>query len=523
MTQQRPEIFVSATTTDLGTCRGIVKEALLTMGCTPVEQTNFPPDARTVRDMLRARIAACHAVVHIAGEVYGAEPAERDAGEQRRSYTQLEVEIARELGKPVYVFICGDGFPYDTHESEDDERRGLQQEHRQRLQAGEDLFHPVATRDELEKRVLTLQTRIDQLARELRRARAWLGRGLVVGLLLLVILGGGLYWLNHRTTQTEVRVAEVETELDRQRRYITAVANAYGEQQRQLSELKLTDEQLFDRAVSAVAKQEGLDAVELRAGIDLFVAAVRTDPASDYLDRALADFAERRFTSASENAGLAADEARSRRLAAEALAERATVEADTARDREREAITLQGRSLAAAKRFGEAVEALTQALVITDRSTLPIEWASLQFEVGDSASNWALVSERDAISERRAQAVTAYESALEIYTRESLPQGWASTQNNLANALRDQAIASDGDERRRLLAEAVGAYRAALEVYTRESLPQDWAGTQNNLALALSAQAIASEGDERRRLLAEAVRAFESALEVFTRKAMPQD
>ncbi len=81
MAVTRPEIFVSAVTTDLCTCRGVVKEALLTMGCTPVEQANFPPHAGQVRKMLRGKIAGCQAVVHIVGEAYGSEPVERGGGE----------------------------------------------------------------------------------------------------------------------------------------------------------------------------------------------------------------------------------------------------------------------------------------------------------------------------------------------------------------------------------------------------------------------------------------------------------
>ena len=68
MSPHRPEIFVSATSQDLRTCRQLIKEALLTLGCVPIEQTNFPPDARTVREMLRVKITACDAVVHVAGE-----------------------------------------------------------------------------------------------------------------------------------------------------------------------------------------------------------------------------------------------------------------------------------------------------------------------------------------------------------------------------------------------------------------------------------------------------------------------
>ena len=53
MGDQRPDVFVSATSGDLRSSRQSVKEALLTPGCVPVEQTNLPPDYRTVRDMLR--------------------------------------------------------------------------------------------------------------------------------------------------------------------------------------------------------------------------------------------------------------------------------------------------------------------------------------------------------------------------------------------------------------------------------------------------------------------------------------
>src|SRR5580698_558953 len=103
MPGQRPEIFVSATSGDLRSCRQLIKEALLTLGCVPVEQTNFPPDAHTVREMLRLRIAACHAMVHVAGEYFGAEPSKRGPQHPRRSYTQMEYDLARQLKKPIYV------------------------------------------------------------------------------------------------------------------------------------------------------------------------------------------------------------------------------------------------------------------------------------------------------------------------------------------------------------------------------------------------------------------------------------
>ena len=69
-----PKVFISATSTDLAPARQVVKEALLTIGCHPIEQTNFPPDWRTVKQMLREKIEDCQGLIHIAGLYYGAEP-----------------------------------------------------------------------------------------------------------------------------------------------------------------------------------------------------------------------------------------------------------------------------------------------------------------------------------------------------------------------------------------------------------------------------------------------------------------
>jgi hypothetical protein len=107
-----------------------------------------------------------------------------------------------------------------------------------------------------------------------------------VGLVLALLLGGGLWALSRRASRTEERVAQVETELERQRRTIKAVADAYMQQQAQLAELNLTDAEKFQRALAAVAQREGVPAAELEAGMKFFVAAVKADPASDFMDRA---------------------------------------------------------------------------------------------------------------------------------------------------------------------------------------------------------------------------------------------
>ncbi len=470
--------------------------------------------------MLRARIEACDALIHVVGLSYGFEPVGRDSSEARRSYTQLEYELARELSKPVYVFVCAEGFAYDEHPPVEHEE--LQRAHRTRVTSGDEIFEEVESPQALAARVHALQARVDKLAEELRRARSWLGRGVVVGLVVLALLGGGLWWVTRQTGKTAARLAEVETELDQQRRYIRRVADVYTEQKTQLAELKLTDAELFDRALGVAAEREGIALAELRSGVNLFVAAVHADPKAGFLDRALADFAEQDFSGAAENAGHAADLARKKRLAAEARVRRATDDARRAREREREARTLQGRSLLAAGRAGEAVAALSQALEVSPRADMPEKWAALTVLLGDALNGWAKVAVGDAITQHRVGAIAAYRRAIEVYSRAAFPKEWAMTQHNLANALRAQAEASEDRMRARLLGEAVAACRLALEVRTREAFPQDWAWTQNNLANALSAQARASEGGTRARLLGEAVAALRLALEVRTREALPQ-
>ena len=64
------KVFISATSGDLRSIRQIVKEGLLTIGCHPVEMTNFGPDFRTVEGMLREKIGECQALIHIVGTRY---------------------------------------------------------------------------------------------------------------------------------------------------------------------------------------------------------------------------------------------------------------------------------------------------------------------------------------------------------------------------------------------------------------------------------------------------------------------
>lgn len=160
-------VFISAVSRELGSVRKLVKKGLEDNDYHAVEQDNFPPDYRQLVDKLRERIASCDAVIHIAGRCYGAEPNQRPSGAPRRSYTQMEYDLAVELGKPVYLFLTGDGFPVDQHEPEGAEQTRLQEAHRRHLSSNGQDYCRLATREELDQKIRSLQLKVQGLQEEL--------------------------------------------------------------------------------------------------------------------------------------------------------------------------------------------------------------------------------------------------------------------------------------------------------------------------------------------------------------------
>ena len=153
---QSVRVFVSATSGDLGAYRRAVRDTLLTRGVFPDVQDHFPPDYRAVVEMLRDRINGCDAVICLVGFYYGAEPQHRPGDQPRRSYTQLEFEIAVALGRPVYVFLADEACPVDEHAEEPEELRGLQLEHRDRLMGRDELWHTFESLEQLTQQVAAI-------------------------------------------------------------------------------------------------------------------------------------------------------------------------------------------------------------------------------------------------------------------------------------------------------------------------------------------------------------------------------
>ncbi len=130
----RRTIFLSGVSHEFGTFRDAVENEVQTKGCFPLNQPSFGPDYQTVEEMLTRKLTDSDAVIHIVGFRFGAEPNLRPPGIPRRSYTQMEFDIARKVEKPVFIFVSNDASvrqpPQPGEQPEDDGAVRLQLAHR---------------------------------------------------------------------------------------------------------------------------------------------------------------------------------------------------------------------------------------------------------------------------------------------------------------------------------------------------------------------------------------------------------
>jgi tetratricopeptide (TPR) repeat protein len=150
---EHPEVFISATTRDLGSYRREIKDALLTLKIFPIEQSNFALAYGPLTLRLRELIEPCNAVIHLVGFYCGAEPPQRLPGQPRRSYTQLEYDVARQLGKPVYLFLAAENCEFDVHPAQNEEEKALQLAHRRAIESCGDVYYSFASIEEVASRV----------------------------------------------------------------------------------------------------------------------------------------------------------------------------------------------------------------------------------------------------------------------------------------------------------------------------------------------------------------------------------
>src|SRR5262245_8699896 len=141
----RPTIFISGVSHEFGSFCDAVENEIEMEGCFAENQPGFSPDHGAVEEMLRRRLHDSDAVIHIVGFRFGLEPNQRPANVPRRSYTQMEFDIARELQKPVYVFLSADASVRDPagpgEKPEDAEAVAFQLAHRQAVQSTNHLYY----------------------------------------------------------------------------------------------------------------------------------------------------------------------------------------------------------------------------------------------------------------------------------------------------------------------------------------------------------------------------------------------
>jgi tetratricopeptide (TPR) repeat protein len=222
---QRPLIFLSAVSLELGSARRLAAATLHQMGYDTVLEDSFPTGHGELRQWLREQITRCDGLLQLVGDACGAEPPEVNPEYGRVSYTQFELIFARKQGKKIWVVEAQPGYPCDTAPDQLDlprdphhpdpagyqaERRGLQRAYRQRLRAENQLRH--AANSEL-KLQLILKDLKDDLAEVRRRSeRSWRRLNLaIVGILaVLALLGGGGWWAYQRLHREVVTSDQVD-------------------------------------------------------------------------------------------------------------------------------------------------------------------------------------------------------------------------------------------------------------------------------------------------------------------------
>ncbi len=235
------------------------------MECLPIVQDDFPPDYKSVREMLRTKLETCNAVVHLAGFYYGAEPQPvLEGSPDRRSFTQLEYEIAVELGLPCYVFLCGKDYPFDEHDPEPEEKQALQLAHRGRLLERDELYYEFETREDLNSRTRELQLSVEGLRKELAKERARRRMTMVVSAVALLVAVAGGVFLYSKTQSQEAVIAETVGKLEAQSELI---AQLLAEQER-LRAVMEGGEDVAAQAEVNVAEARGETVAAVRAGVE---------------------------------------------------------------------------------------------------------------------------------------------------------------------------------------------------------------------------------------------------------------
>lgn len=395
MNLPRPDIFISAASRDLKAARGVIERALLDLGAHPVVQEHLAPAGQTVAGMLREKIAASHAVIHLVGRCYGFEdetlPAARahhTYAQGRRSYTQLEHDLALDLGKPLYLFLCAEDYPYAPHEPEPEELQQLQRAHHSRLLPGNHLYYLVKSPAELREQVLRLEEvqkiiaeevqrlkeERERAEREMRQTHSFLRRHAVllsISAVLLCLAGWGI---NHQLLKNNERQEAIASDLAALRVELRGAAPTTG--------------QILDENGQGILSEDGRPIVaEGKAGGDLL--AERRAKVAAERGISIEDLRKELTREGKDIASIVAQiEEREKAMAHEKQA---------LTELKRDAITKLGDTALANSNYGEAVQHYRAAAALYDRTLKPLLWADAQAKLAEALQRRGQYAEAAAI------------------------------------------------------------------------------------------------------------------------------
>ena len=314
--------------------------------------------------MLRRRIDSCKGVVQLVGKCYGAEPPRIDQQFGRVSYTQYEALYALSKGKKVWYLFLDEGFPTDSPEAEDEEKRKLQSDYRDRVKADSHLYHPLNSREGLEASVLKLRDDLTRLRRGVKRWAAFVAVLLVLSVGLSVWVLQGQRQANEEQRQSNQQLlAKVDKIL------LLQGVNAYAEVQNKVRDEwpQQKPQEIEERTYEELGKQLGIDPNTLKEQLPRFAEELKKSSNATTYERANAAYVAKDYAEAERLALAAADEAQRASSAKKAEAIKA----------------LELAGWAAEKRidYAGALTRLRDAEKLTDRTGDALQWARVQFAI----------------------------------------------------------------------------------------------------------------------------------------------
>lgn len=403
-------------------------------------------------------------------------------------------------------------FATDVHESEPEELRVLQNAYRQRVQAAEQLYHPLSSTDALEAKVLKLRDDLGQLRRGVKR---W---ALAVVALLGLAVGIGL-WQMKNSSATSQKVAIANTRLASVEEKLNALLKQ-GVEKFPETEAKVRQEQpgqkspaVEDKAYSDLAKQLGVDEKDLREKLPGFARQLQNSPKATTFERANAAYVAKDYAEAGRLALLAAKEAREAKPSRIANAIKA--------------FELAGWSAEKRIEYSDALHDFRDAEMLTDKLQDFAEWERVQQAITvvlyDEGKYHEVEIILNGIATECAQVLGSEHpdslSARHYYARALLSDGQfkqAETEYRELISLREKVLGPEHPDTLRSrnnlafaldaqgkYAEAEAEDRALLALFEKSLGPKhpDTLRSRNNLAIALDDQGKYAEAESEYRAL----------------------